>query len=284
MKITVWGCRGSITSPGPTTLRYGGNSTCLEIRTATGQVLIIDAGSGVRNLGKVLSQEREISQLRFLFTHSHWDHLLGFPFFQPAYSDRFSITFCGGAHAEDSIRRYLAHQMEAPYFPVDFTHLRATFNFHCDRPHLESGNCCMGGLAFCPIALNHPNGGYGFKFIERGKTFIFLTDNELRFQHEGGLSRKQYVEFCRGADLLFHDAQYTDEEYTLTRGWGHSTFGDATDLAIEAGVKRLGLVHHDPDRTDDELDRQVEVCRERIRSAGATVECLAAAEGMVIDL
>lgn len=167
---------------------------------------------------------------------------------------------------------------------MDFTHLRAAFNFHCDRPHLEPGNCCMGGLVFCPIALNHPNGGYGFEIIDRGETFIFLTDNELGFQHEGGLSREQYMDFCRGADLLFHDAQYSDEEYMLTRGWGHSTFGDAMDLAIEAGVKRLGLVHHDPDRTDDDLDRQVEVCRERIRSVGAAVECLAAAEGMVIDL
>jgi phosphoribosyl 1,2-cyclic phosphodiesterase len=284
MKIRIWGCRGSITTPGPTTLRYGGNSTCLEIRAATGQIIIVDAGSGVRNLGKGLTQEKDITQIRFFFTHSHWDHLVGFPFFEPAYSNHSSITFCSGPHTQDSIRRYLTHQMEAPYFPVDFNLLKAKFDFRCERPHMEPGNCCLDGLEVCPVSLNHPNGGYGYKFIEPGKTLVFLTDNELSFQHEGGLGRSQYVEFCRGADLLLHDAQYTDEEYKSTRGWGHSTFGDATDFAIEAGVKRLGFVHHDPDRTDDDLDRQVKFCQERIHSAGSRVECFAAAEGMVIEL
>ncbi len=284
MKIRIWGCRGSITTPGPATVRYGGNSTCLEIRATTGQIIIVDAGSGVRNLGKHLTQEKDITQIRFFFTHSHWDHLVGFPFFEPAYSNHSSITFCSGPHAQDSIRRYLTHQMEAPYFPVDFNLLKAKFDFRCERTHMEPGNCCLDGLEVCPVPLNHPNGGYGYKFIEPGKTLVFLTDNELSFQHEAGLGRSRYVEFCRGADLLLHDAQYTDEEYKLTRGWGHSTFGDATDFAIEAGVRRLGFVHHDPDHTDDDLDQQVKFCQERIHSAGSRVECFAASEGMVIEL
>jgi len=284
MKIKIWGCRGSITTPGPTTLRYGGDSTCLEIRAAEGQIIIVDAGSGLRSLGKVLSQEKDVTRIRFFFTHSHWDHLVGFPFFQPAYSDRFSITLCSGRHAQDSIKKYLAHQMEAPYFPVAFHLLKAKFDFRCERPDMEPGNCRFDGKEIYPVPLNHPNGGYGYKFIESGKALVFLSDNELRFQHEGGLSREQYVEFCRGVDLLFHDAQYTDEEYKLTRGWGHSTFVDATDIAIEAGVKSLGLFHHDPDRSDDDLGRQVEFCRERIRLAHSAVECFAAAEGMFIEL
>jgi phosphoribosyl 1,2-cyclic phosphodiesterase len=284
MKIKIWGCRGSITTPGPTTLRYGGDSTCLEIRAAEGQIIIVDAGSGLRSLGKVLSQEKDVTRIRFFFTHSHWDHLVGFPFFQPAYSDRFSITLCSGRHAQDSIRKYLAHQMEPPYFPVAFHLLKAKFDFRCERPDMEPGNCRFDGMEIYPVPLNHPNGGYGYKFIESGKALVFLSDNELRFQHEGGLSREQYVEFCRGVDLLFHDAQYTDEEYKLTRGWGHSTFVDATDIAIEAGVKSLGLFHHDPDRSDDDLGRQVEFCRERIRLAHSAVECFAAAEGMFIEL
>ena len=284
MKIKVWGCRGSITTPGPTTLRYGGNSTCLEIRTDTGQVIVVDAGSGVRNLGKALRQENAVAAVRFFITHSHWDHLAGFPFFEPAYFDRYTITFCGGPHAQDSIRRYLAHQMQAPFFPVDFSLLRAKFNFRCERPHMEPGNCHIDGLEVCPVSLSHPNGGYGFKFIERNRTFVFLTDNELRLRHEGGLSRAQYVEFCRGADLLLHDAQYTDVEYKVTRGWGHSTISDAADLAMEAGVGRLGLFHHDPDRTDDDLDRLAEFCQERIRKVGSAVECFASAEGMVLEL
>jgi ribonuclease BN (tRNA processing enzyme) len=149
---------------------------------------------------------------------------------------------------------------------------------------MEPGNCLLDDLEVCPVSLNHPNGGYGYKFIERGKSFVFLTDNELGFQHEGGLSRAQYIEFCQGADLLVHDAQYTEEEYKFTRGWGHSTFGDAMDLAIEAGVKRLGLFHHDPDRTDDDLSLQVEFCQGRIHKKGGTAECFATAEGMEIDL
>jgi len=284
MKIRIWGCRGSIPTPGPATLRYGGNTTCVEIRTSRDQLIIIDAGSGVRNLGWALSQKKEVHQIRFFFTHSHWDHLLGFPFFQPAYSENSHITFCSGSHAQDSIRTYLAHQMQAPYFPVDFNLLRAKFDFRCERPNMEPGPCRLDGLEVLPVSLSHPNGGYGYKFIEQGQTFVFLTDNELGFQHEGGLSREEYVDFCRGVDLLFHDAQYTDEEYKFTHNWGHSTFADATDLAIEAGVKRLGLIHHDPNRTDDDLDRQTASCKERIRLAGSAVECLAVAEGMVIEL
>jgi phosphoribosyl 1,2-cyclic phosphodiesterase len=284
MRIRIWGCRGSIPAPGPTTLRYGGNTTCLEIRTNRGQVIIVDAGSGLRNLGRDLSQGKDVTQMRLFFTHAHWDHLVGFPFFQPAYSELFSISFCSGPHAQDSIRRYLNHQMEAPYFPVNFSLLRAKFDFRCERPHMEPGHCRLDGLEVCPVSLSHPNGGYGYKFIEQGKTFVFLTDNELGFGHEGGLSREEYVDFCRGVDLLFHDAQFTDEEYKLTRGWGHSTFADATDLAIEAGVKRLGLIHHDPNRTDDDLDRQGEFCQERIRLAGGVVECSAIAEGTIIEL
>ncbi|MGE5189983.1 MAG: MBL fold metallo-hydrolase [Gemmatimonadota bacterium] len=284
MKIRIWGCRGSIPTPGPATLRYGGNTTCLEVRSASGQVIIVDAGSGLRNLGAFLSRETGLPPIRFFFTHAHWDHLAGFPFFQPAYSAKTSITMCSGPHAQELLKGCLTDQMKAPYFPVDFRLLRAKFDFRCERPHGEPGHCRLDGLEICPIALSHPNGGYGYKFIEPGKTFVFLTDNELGFRHEGGLDRGRYADFCRGTDLLVHDAQYTEEEYEVTRGWGHSTFADAADLAIEAGVRRLGIFHHDPGRADDDLDRRVELCRERIRRGGSNAECLAIAEGMVIDL
>lgn len=284
MKIKVWGCRGSITTPGTKTLRYGGNSTCLEVRSAEGQVFVVDAGSGIRNFGRALRGEPEISQIRFFLTHAHWDHLVGFPFFEPAYSDRYVFTFCNGAHAQDAIRKYLSRQMEAPYFPVEFKHLKARFCFRCECPNAEDRNCQLSGMEVRAFPLSHPNGGYGFRFSENGKTFLFLTDNELAVQHPGGWTRKQYVDFCRGADLLFHDAQYTPEEYRYTRGWGHSTFGDVVDLALEAGVKRLGLFHHDPDRSDDDLDRQVDLCREKVISAGGKTECFACAEGTAINL
>lgn len=280
MKITVWGCRGSLTIPGPSTVRYGGNTTCVEIRTADNQVIVVDAGSGMRNLGKALLAQNQTTHLFLLLTHSHWDHLVGFPFFGPAYLEKYTLTLCGGPKTQQSLRRYLTHQMEAPYFPVDFEVLKARFDFGCECP--QSGN--IGTATIHPVALSHPNEGYGYKFVENGKSFVFLTDNELGFHHPGGLQRAQYIDFCRGADLLFHDAQYTDEEYRRRRGWGHSNMADATDLAIAAQVKRFGFFHHDLDRTDDDLDRQVEQYRQRIRQANSAVDCFAVAEGMVLEL
>jgi phosphoribosyl 1,2-cyclic phosphodiesterase len=263
------------------TVRYGGNTTCLEIRsTNRAQVILVDAGSGLRNAGKELIKDPELKDICFFFTHSHWDHIIGFPFFAPAYSPRYSINLCGGPNARNYLKQYLAHQMEAPFFPVEFHHLKAHFDFGCECHH----RCAKASLDVIPIVVNHPNGGYGFKFVENGRVFVFLTDNELGFHHEGGLSRSEYIEFCRGADMLFHDAQYTDEDYKNTRGWGHSTFSDATSLAIEAGVKTLGLFHHDPDRTDDDLDCQVETCRKKIRASGAATQCIGVAEGMTVEL
>lgn len=276
MEIKIWGCRGSLPTPGEATLRYGGNTTCLEISFESSPPLIVDAGSGIRLLGKKLHEEDRHRQLCMLLTHSHWDHLIGFPFFSPAYDSRYTINVCGGPTAQSSLRNYLAHQMQAPYFPVEFDVMRATFRFQCP----DLGANCSQADEVRAIPLNHPNGGYGFKLSEGGKSFVFLTDNELDFSHEGGLSRQMYVEICRGADLLLHDAQYTEEEYAQTRGWGHSRFSDAVDLAIDAGVGRLGLFHHDPDRTDDDLDQRLEECQERIRKAGSDLECFAAADGM----
>lgn len=284
MKITIWGCRGSLPTPGSATTKYGGNTTCVEIRSTSGQIAVIDAGTGLNNLGKKLCRENGTKKIRFFFTHAHWDHLLGFPFFRPAYSSDYTLTFCSGPHAQDTIKGFLTHQMQAPFFPVELAALNATTEFHCDNPCHEDRFCCIGDLQVRAFPVNHSNGGFGYRIIENGKVFAFAPDNELGYHHEGGPAPEEFVELFRGADLLIHDAQYTDEDYRRTRGWGHSTFMETVDMAIESGVKKLGLFHHDPDRSDDALEEQLELCNNRIRSAGSNLECFLTAEGMTIEI
>ncbi len=285
MRIKIWGCRGSLTTPGRQTLRYGGNTTCVEVRTHDGRVIILDAGSGLRNLGLALVAERKLS-LHMLLTHAHWDHLCGFPFFAPAYNPECRMTLCGGPSAQQSLRRYFEHQMEPPFFPVPFERLQAKLDFdcQCDLPCAGKMATMKGGPECHSIRLSHPDGGHGFKLIDQGRVFVFLPDNELGFHHPGGPSYAELLDFCRDADLLFHDAQYTDAEYQRTQGWGHSTYAATLRLACDAGVKRLGLFHHDPGRTDDDLDHQLEGCRQQLRAAASPLDCFACAEDMVIEL
>jgi len=280
MKIKIWGTRGSIPAPGSEMSRYGGNTTCVEIRLADNTLIIIDAGTGIRKLGQTLIGESGLKDINLFLTHSHWDHLQGFPFFIPAYSGAYTIRVHGGPLARQSLKKYLAHQMEPPFFPVNFRLLEACFEFDGG----QTGTRRIAGATVTPIPLNHPNGGYGFEICEGGKTFIFLTDNELGFSHPGGLSAADYAERCRGADLVLHDAQYTDKEYERTRGWGHSTYAAATRLAADAGVRRFGFCHHDPDRSDDELDTLVLECRQRLTRAGSDVDCFAVREGMELEV
>jgi phosphoribosyl 1,2-cyclic phosphodiesterase len=280
MKIKVWGSRGSIPSPGAETSRYGGNTTCVEIRLADGALLIIDAGTGIRKLGQSLVRDGSPDNLYLLLTHAHWDHLQGFPFFLPAYRQDFTLQVWGGPRAKATLRGFLEHQLDPPFFPVEFDDLAARMRFL----RASSSGLTIGKSRIEPLPLSHPNGGYGFRFREDGRSFVFLTDNELGHDHPGGLSAAAYLEACRGADLLFHDAQYTTEQYRITRSWGHSTFQTATALALAAKVRRFGIFHHDPQHTDAQLDRLVQGCRDRISRERGRVDCFGVAEGMEIRL
>ncbi len=281
MRIKVWGCRGSLPAPGWDTVRYGGNTTCLEIRLNDGTLIIADAGSGIRMLGTDLLAEEDLTELYLFVTHAHWDHLTGFPFFRPAYSSRFGIHVRGGPRAKGSLAKYLERQMEPPFFPVPFTAMKAAFDFTSGDPKRTS----IGSAEIIPIRLNHPDGGYGFKLIEDNRAFVFLPDNELDFAYEHGMSTAEYVDICRGAALLMHDAQYTDDEYESSKvGWGHTKLSSAVELGIRADVQRLGLFHHDPDRTDDDIDGFVVLCREQVTRAGSKVECFGVKEGMEITV
>ncbi len=281
MVVRIWGCRGSLTTSGRDFVRYGGYTTCLEVRLRDGTIVIIDAGSGIHNLGKHLLAEPGLTDLYLLLTHSHWDHLTGFPFFGPAYLARFRIHVRGGPEAKQSLANYLRHQMDPPYFPVVFDRLRAAFDFSAG----DERELVIGSATILPVPLSHPNGGYGYKIMEDDKAFVFLTDNEPQFPHPGGLQPEEYTAISRGAELLLHDAQYRDEEYqSLTRGWGHSSYTAAIEAAMAAGPKRFGTFHHDPDHDDREVDRSVQHCRRILKQRKKYFECFAAAEGMALHV
>lgn len=279
MVIRCWGTRGSIPVSGKEYVAYGGDTTCFEIETADGNIVIIDAGTGIRRLGNRLVEEGR-KKVAIMFTHSHWDHLLGFPFFKPLYISGIQIDVYGCKFAQQSVKHILRKTMRPPFFPVKLEDVKAELSFRgaCDEPF------AIGELSITPIFISHPDRGVGFKFHENGNAFVFLTDNELDFTHTGGLEYEDYVAFCEGCDVLFHDAEYTEAEYQNTRGWGHSTFVDALSLALDAGVKRFGLIHHNQNRTDEELERIVETCRSMVRNRRKELECFAVKTGTTLEL
>ena len=279
MKIKFWGARGSIPVSGKAYIKYGGSTTCVEVSSRRGRPVIVDAGSGIRLLGKELMKNPS-NDLEMLFTHSHWDHVLGFPFFAPIYSKRTRIRIMGCSFTSDPVREIIAKTMQPPGFPVKFEEIAARFDFSS----LCSGGCEVGGMQVLPIELSHPNNGLGYKFCESGSSFVFLTDNELNYLHPGGRPAEDYLAFSRGADLLVHDADYTDAEYPRRRTWGHSTWQQALDLALRAEARALGLFHHNQDRSDAELDRIVAECGRRSRRAGSKLKCFAVKEGQEIKL
>ena len=279
MIIRCWGSRGSIPVSGKKYLHYGGNTTCLEIRTKDDKIIIVDAGTGIREAGISLITEG-YRDFTILLTHAHWDHVMGFPFFKPIYSFRTNLNIMGSPFAKTSIKDILSRMMESPNFPIKFDYMRAKISYE--------ENCFdsykLGSLVITPIALSHPNRGTGYKFEEDGKSFVFLTDNELSFKHEGGLDFQDYLKFCQGADLLFHDAEYKEEEYKITRSWGHSSYKDVLRLAFDAGVKKLGLFHHNQERIDSEVDAIVSDCHKIIKKNGKKLECFAVGQSMEFKL
>ena len=279
MRIHCWGARGSIAVSGPEYRKYGGDSTCLEVRDQDGRVVVVDCGTGVRPLGNAIVQS-DVREIHMLFTHLHWDHIIGFPFFKPLYISKYDIHVYGCKDIQGKLLENVYHTMSSPHFPIEPEIIRAEVIYH----DLGCSDFEIGNLRITPIALRHPNHGLGFKFREGGMTFVFLTDNELSHPHEGGQEYEDYVQFCKGADVLIHDAEYQDGEYEKTRGWGHSRARDAVRLALDAGVASLGLFHHNQDRTDAQVDEMVEMCRKLITDAGGSTKCFGVRQGMQIVL
>lgn len=273
MIIRFWGVRGSIAVPGPSTLRYGGNTACVSVE-AGARMIVLDAGTGIRALGDALSGKR--TEMFVLLSHPHADHVCGFPFFAPLYENGGCVELFDYEHG--GTRWSLLEMLEGFQSPVRPTQAAAA----CRKP-LATGlkQLRAHGFEVRTIPLNHPGGALGFRIEYGGCSFVYMTDNEIDAS-EPSTSFDAFVEFCAGADVLCHDAQYLATELPARLGWGHSTVDRACDLAEAARVRKLLLFHHDPGRTDDVLDRIVADAAGRLLSSG--IECIAAREGSSIEL
>ncbi|MCP4114792.1 MAG: MBL fold metallo-hydrolase [Desulfobacteraceae bacterium] len=277
MFIKCWGSRGSIPVSGEQYLKYGGDTTCIQVVAKSGETVIIDAGTGIRQLGLTLDA---VDTCYLLLTHAHWDHVAGFNFFKPLFTPGKVVEIQNTTFSGQPVKEIFNTLMSPPLFPITQNDLKAKVRFRDDF----TGSFSIGSLKIDTINMSHPNGAFGFRLTEGNKRFVFLTDNELGLEHPGSPGFDAYVSFAQDADLMFHDAEYTPEEYPLRKGWGHSTYTDALELAVKAGVKQFGLFHLNQDRTDKEMDRIQADCRSRIRSNNLKLDCFAVARNMEFTL
>jgi phosphoribosyl 1,2-cyclic phosphodiesterase len=272
MRIKFWGVRGSTPAPQPENMRYGGNTSCVEVRLGD-SLYIFDCGTGFRVLGQALRHEfngRPLAAHVFV-SHFHWDHIQGLPFFAPLYDNRENRFLFHCSSRTRSLKQVFEEQMAAPYFPVGLGEMRARQNFY----DLEEGRIQLGDVTLQTMWLNHPQGCMGFRLESQDGVMVYATDNEPG----DPLFDKNVRKLAAGADVLIYDAQYLPEEYeACRRGWGHSHWREAVNVVMESGAKELVLFHHDPDHDDACIDKVVREARNyypRVR---------AAAEGMQIEV
>ena len=248
IRVKIWGCRGSIACPAPTHLKYGGNTTSLEVDVG-GRKLLLDCGTGVRNLGKQM-MKHEQEHCYILLTHTHWDHINGFPFFAPAFDkNRHFEIMAGHLMDKGGIRNILETQMDNPMFPVPLDAMQAKMSF-TDFNAGEDLDLGLGGATVRTALLNHPNDATGYRVDYNGSSMCLITDTE----HVEGELDENILNLIEGADLVIYDATYTEEEFPSKVGWGHSTWNQGVKLCQEAGAKRLGIFHHDPEHDDVFMD------------------------------
>jgi phosphoribosyl 1,2-cyclic phosphodiesterase len=291
VRVTFWGTRGSIPAPGRGTIRYGGNTSCVEVRSDDGTLVICDSGTGIRELGLHLMASGRPVQGHLLFSHTHWDHIQGWPFFNPALAKGNEFTLHAVAGVHDRLEAALANQMEYTYFPITLEEMNARIAFE----EVSEGTFSIDGVKITTHRLNHTTPCLGYRIEADGKTVVYASDTEP-YAHEGSHQIEEggprlvdrddraLAEFAERADLLVMDAQYTDPEYAEKRGWGHSTTSYATDIAVLGRVKRTALYHHDPTHDDEMVDRIVKHARKRAAAYGSEVEILGAAEGVSLSL
>jgi phosphoribosyl 1,2-cyclic phosphodiesterase len=273
MRVKFWGTRGSVPTPGRATEKFGGNTTCVEI-VAQDHRLILDAGTGIRELGLVLAEEGP-SASSMCFSHLHWDHIQGLPFFSPLFLKGFEITIFAPAQLKSPLKKVLNKQMATDVFPVDFADLSADIRFET----LAKRGITTGPFRITALPQQHPGGSWAYRVEADGRTVYYSTDNETDPDADADAHARQIAAF-RDANLLIVDGQYTLHEYPSRRGWGHGVLEHVTKLALEAGVDRVAFTHHDPMRDDDELTG----LERRIRKSSPDLQLFFARDGLAVKV
>ncbi len=284
-QIVLWGSRGSSPTPGGRYIRHGGHTSCMSL-THDGVQFIFDAGSGIRELGRSLMEDPP-RQLHLFITHTHWDHIQGFPFFVPAYTPGWEIEIYGAKNFNKPLKSVFKGQLDREYFPVQMQDMRAHLDFH----HLHESSMTIEGVTISWVQTCHPGTTLGFKIEVEGKKIVWMPDNEFLRGHLDPLEELTrdseivqphlpVLDFITGADLLFHEAQYTDEEYLHKIDWGHSSVGNACALANMAGVKRWVITHHDPAHDDGFLETKLNMTRRLLDRMGSKVQVAHGYDGL----
>lgn len=293
--LKFWGVRGSVPAPGASTVHYGGNTTCVEVQAGS-QVIILDAGTGIRLLGKSLKEAgaQTPSELTLLLTHTHWDHIQGLPFFIPQLAPASRLRIFGCEGARESLATLLARQMESPFFPVPMR----GFNAEIEIEEVTDSELSLGPVRVQLLRANHPSSCVGYRLEYEGRAIAFFPDNEPylgKLRHadipeddpqarKARASHAAMVDFLQDIDVLVMDSQYDSAEYQTHIGWGHGCVDDVVSLAVESGARHLVLFHHDPDHDDHRIESMTETARALAREAGASVRIDAAREGASIHL
>jgi len=285
--VTFWGTRGSIPTPGAHTARYGGNTSCVAVEGPGRQLVILDAGTGIRELGLTLVERQNGAvKAEILLSHTHWDHIQGLPYFKPFFAPGNTVRIWGSKQGAKSLDAILHLQMDPAVFPVPLSAVSAALSVQEVQP---GGQFSVGPFRAQVMQLRHPGTTLAYRLTPRsgGKSMAYVTDNELG---PGGSYdtppswRRDLVQFLDRVDLLVHDAMYTPAELETHRGWGHSSYEEAVELAAEAGAKQLVLFHHEPEHDDGALDELVAAARRLAQRRGAPAEVAAAQDGLELSL